>query len=432
MKMIVTDISRLVGRPAGGWGLSRPETDVRSLEQAVAGILEEVRRDGDAAVKKFSLRYDQSAPVPAELGAGEIEVGAERVGGVLKAAIGQAADNIRAFHIRQLRDEPVVETSPGVRCWRKAVPVEKVGLYIPGGSAPLFSTLLMLSIPATIAGCREIVLCSPPDSRGGLHPAILFSAKLVGVTRIFRVGGVQAIAAMAYGTETIPRVDKIFGPGNQYVTCAKQLVQREGVAIDMPAGPSEVAVYADETSDPAFVAADLLSQAEHGGDSQVVLVSPSAGMVERVLAEVERQVALLPRAEIAGRALSGSRAFVVRDENQAMALLNDYAPEHLILACREPERLADAVINAGSVFLGHYSPESVGDYASGTNHVLPTNGHARAYSGVSVDSFVKKITFQQLTREGLAGIGASVMRMAEAEGLEAHARAVGIRLEDSR
>jgi histidinol dehydrogenase len=428
MKIVVTDISGVIDRPAGGWGLSRPVMDIRSLEQVVAGILDEVRREGDAAVRKYSLLFDQSAPVPAELNAAEIEAGAESVGGALKAAIRQAADNIRAFHGSQLRDEPVLETLPGVRCWRKAVAIEKVGLYIPGGSAPLFSTLLMLAIPATIAGCREIVLCSPPDSHGGLHPAILYAAKLVGVTRIVRVGGVQAIGAMAYGTETIPRVDKIFGPGNQYVTCAKQLVQREGVAIDMPAGPSEVAVYADETAGPAFVAADLLSQAEHGGDSQVVLVSSSADIVERVVAEVGRQVDLLPRAEIARKALSGSRAFIVRNEEQAMALLNDYAPEHLILACREPERLAGAVINAGSVFLGHYSPESVGDYASGTNHVLPTNGHARAYSGVSVDSFVKKITFQQLTREGLEGIGATVMRMAEAEGLEAHARAVGIRL----
>jgi histidinol dehydrogenase len=429
--MKIMDIRPVAGRPAGGWGLSRPTLDMRSLEQTVGGILAEVRRDGDAAVRKYSLLFDKTAPDPVDLGKAEIEAGAESVGEALKAAIRQAADNIRAFHGRQLRDEPVVETLPGVRCWRKAVAIEKVGLYIPGGSAPLFSTLLMLGIPATIAGCREIVLCSPPDSHGGLHPAILYAAKLVGVTRVVRVGGVQAIGAMAYGTEAIPRVDKIFGPGNQYVTCAKQLVQREGIAIDMPAGPSEVAVYADETAGPAFVAADLLSQAEHGGDSQVVLVSPSTDIVERVVAEVERQVELLPRAEIARRALAGSRAFVVRDEEQAMALLNDYAPEHLILACREPERLAGAVINAGSVFLGHYSPESVGDYASGTNHVLPTNGHARAYSGVSVDSFVKKITFQQLTREGLAGIGAMVMRMAEAEGLEAHARAVGIRLEDS-
>ncbi|HLX65713.1 MAG TPA: histidinol dehydrogenase [Puia sp.] len=430
--MKILDIRSVMDRPAAGWGLSRPVLDMRSLEQTVAGILEEVSRDGDAAVRRYSLLLDKSAPVPAELDAAEIDAGAESVGEALKGAIRQAADNIRAFHRRQLRDEPVVETLPGVRCWRKAVAIEKVGLYIPGGTAPLFSTLLMLSIPAAIAGCREIVLCSPPDKGGGLHPAILFAAKVVGVTRIFRVGGVQAIGAMAYGTETIPRVDKIFGPGNQYVTCAKQLVQRDGVAIDMPAGPSEVAIYADETAGPAFVAADLLSQAEHGGDSQVVLVSPSAGIVERVVAEVTRQVGLLPRAEIARQALTGSRAFIVRDEEQAMALLNDYAPEHLILACREPERLAGAVTNAGSVFLGHYSPESVGDYASGTNHVLPTNGHARAYSGVSVDSFVKKITFQQVTREGLMRIGATVMRMAEAEGLEAHARAVGVRLEGEK
>jgi len=429
MKIAINDISRVVDRPAGGWGLSRPVMDVHTLEQTVAGILAEVRRDGDAAVRKYSLLFDKTAPDAVELGAMRIEAGAADVEDGLKAAIRQAADNIRGFHERQVAEERVVETLPGVRCWRKAVAIEKVGLYIPGGTAPLFSTLLMLAIPARIAGCREIVLCSPPDPRGGLHPAILFAAKAAGVTRIFRVGGVQAIAAMAYGTETIPRVDKIFGPGNQYVTCAKQLVQRDGIAIDMPAGPSEVAVFADETADPGFVAADLLSQAEHGGDSQVVLVSPSADFVEGVLKEVERQVVLLPRVEMARRALGSSRAFVVRDEVQAMELLNEYAPEHLILACREPERLAGQVINAGSVFLGHYSPESVGDYASGTNHVLPTNGHARAYSGVSVDSFVKKITFQQLTREGLARIGDTVMRMAQAEGLEAHARAVGIRLE---
>jgi histidinol dehydrogenase len=287
----------------------------------------------------------------------------------------------------------------------------------------------MLAIPATMAGCREIILCSPPDKGGRLHPAILYTAGLVGVTRVFRVGGVQAIAAMAYGTASIPAVYKIFGPGNQYVTCAKQLVQLDGIAIDMPAGPSEVAVFADETADAAAVAADLLSQAEHGPDSQVVLVSPSAVFIERVLAEVDAQVARLPRAAIASKALDNSRAFIVRDEIQAMQLLNDYAPEHLILACEQPDRLAEMVINAGSVFLGHYSPESVGDYASGTNHVLPTNGHARAFSGVSLDSFVRKITFQQLTRDGLAGIGETVRRMAMAEGLEAHARAVSVRMD---
>jgi histidinol dehydrogenase len=430
MTIAITDISEVFVRPRAGWGLSRPAIEVRALEETVGPIVAEVRRDGDAAVRKYSLLFDKAAPETLEIGPAEIEASTALVDEALRVAIGQAAANIRAFHLAQVSSsESSVEPMPGVRCWRKAVAIEKVGLYIPGGSAPLFSTLLMLAIPAKIAGCGEIVLCSPPDVSGGLHPAILYAAKLVGVTRIFRVGGVQAIAAMAFGTETIPGVYKIFGPGNQYVTCAKQLVQRDGVAIDMPAGPSEVAVFADETAEPAWVAADLLSQAEHGGDSQVLLVSTSADMVDRVLAEVGRQVGFLPRAGIASSALAGSRAFVVRDEAQAMALLNEYAPEHLILSCREPERLAAGVVNAGSVFLGHYSPESVGDYASGTNHVLPTNGHARAYSGVSVDSFVKKITFQQLTREGLAGIGPAVMRMAEAEGLEAHARAVGIRLE---
>jgi histidinol dehydrogenase len=425
--MEVIDIRETAAPAAGGW-LKRPVLDTRSLEESVAGILAEVRKDGDKAVRKFSLRFDRVAPETLEMGPEEITAGAAGLEEGLKEAIRMAAENIRLFHSAQLRPEPVVGTMPGVRCWRKPVAIGKVGLYIPGGSAPLFSTLLMLAIPARLAGCREIVLCSPPDVHGGLHPAILYAAELVGVTRIFRVGGVQAIAAMAYGTETIPAVYKIFGPGNQFVTCAKQLVQRDGVAIDMPAGPSEVAVYADDSADAGFVAADLLSQAEHGADSQVVLVSTSAAVVERVLTEVERQLALLPRADIARKALGNSRAFLVRDGEQALQLLNDYAPEHLILSCRDAEQLAEVVINAGSVFLGNYSPESVGDYASGTNHVLPTNGHARAYSGVSVDSFVKKITFQQLTKEGLAGIGDAVQRMAEAEGLEAHARAVGIRL----
>jgi histidinol dehydrogenase len=409
--------------------LSRPVIDTRSLEQRVAAILSTVQKEGDRAVREFSQKFDQVAPETFELSVREISDGAKEVGEELGTAIRAAYANILNFHSRQRQTEQVVEVMPGVKCWRKSVAIEKVGLYIPGGTAPLFSTLLMLAIPAKIAGCRDIVLCSPPDPEGRLHPAILYAAQLVGVTRIFRVGGVQAIAAMAYGTESVPRVYKIFGPGNQYVTCAKQLVQRDGVAIDMPAGPSEVAVYADETCDPLFVAADLLSQAEHGADSQVVLVSTSSVVVTAVLAEVERQVAQLPRSDMAQRALANSRAFIVRDSIQAMQLLNDYAPEHLILACSDPESLADQVINAGSVFLGHYSPESAGDYASGTNHVLPTNGHARAYSGVSLDSFVKKITFQQLSREGLAGIGMTIRRMAEAEGLEAHARAVSLRME---
>ena len=426
--MEIIDIRAVAAPPVGGW-LRRPVLDTRSLEETVSTILAEVRRDGDAAVRKFSLAFDRSAPDVLELTAEEIAFGGAGLDEALKTAIRKAAEHITTFHQLQLRHESSVETMPGVRCWRRSVGIEKVGLYIPGGTAPLFSTLLMLAIPAKIAGCREIVLCSPPDRQGRLDPAILFAASVVGVTRVFKVGGVQAIAAMAYGTESIPRVYKIFGPGNQYVTCAKQLVQRDGVAIDMPAGPSEVAVYADETAYPGFVAADLLSQAEHGADSQVVLVSTDPTMAETVLAMVELQLNALPRADIASRALLNSRAFVVRDAVQAMELLNEYAPEHLILACADPEQVAERVINAGSVFLGHYSPESVGDYASGTNHVLPTNGYARAYSGVSLDSFVKKITFQQLTPEGLNGIGDTVRRMAEAEGLEAHARAVSIRVE---
>jgi len=427
--MEIIDVRKPEAAPVGGW-LRRPVLDNRSLEEKVAEILAEVRRDGDSAVRKFSLAFDKSAPEVLELTAAEIASGADGLEESLKAAIRRAAENITTFHQLQLRQEPSVETMPGVRCWRKSIGIGKVGLYIPGGTAPLFSTLLMLAIPAKLAGCGEIVLCSPPDREGRLHPAILFAASLVGVTRIFKVGGVQAIAAMAYGTESIPAVYKIFGPGNQYVTCAKQLVQRDGLAIDMPAGPSEVAVFADETAYPGFVAADLLSQAEHGVDSQVVLVSTDPVMVDTVLAMVEIQLNDLPRADIARHALQNSRAFLVRDAAQAMELLNEYAPEHLILACADAELLAEQVINAGSVFLGFFSPESVGDYASGTNHVLPTNGYARAYSGVSLDSFVKKVTFQQLTREGLNGIGDTVRLMAEAEGLEAHARAVTLRIEE--
>lgn len=409
--------------------LSRPVLDTLSLEGRVADILKEVKMRGDEAVRTYTLQFDKASPDRIEVSSEEIAEAASLLDEALKSAIRQAKDNIEAFHSRQIEKSGPVETMPGVTCWRKTVAIEKVGLYIPGGTAPLFSTLLMLGIPARIAGCREIVLCSPPDQQGKLHPAILYAAGLVGVTRIFKIGGVQAIAAMAYGTETVPRVYKIFGPGNQYVTCAKQLVQKDGLAIDMPAGPSEVAVYADETANPAFVAADLLSQAEHGVDSQVVLVSPSPELVEAILIAVDQQVQELPRADLARKALENSRAFLIKDEGQAMDLLNEYAPEHLILACSNPEWLAERVVNAGSVFLGHFSPESVGDYASGTNHVLPTNGYARAYSGVSLDSFVKKITFQQLTRAGIQQIGHTVEQMAEAEGLHAHANAVRVRLQ---
>jgi len=320
----------------------------------------------------------------------------------------------------------------GVKCWRRSVAIEKVGLYIPGGTAPLFSTLLMLGIPAMIAGCKEIIVCSPPDKNKKLHPAILYAAHLTGITRIFKTGGAQAIAAMAFGTATIPKVYKIFGPGNQYVTCAKQLVQKYGVAIDMPAGPSEVAIFADAIANPAFVAADLLSQAEHGADSQVILVSTSEQIIENVMLEVNKQLKDLPRIELAGKALENSKIVLMKEEQDAISLLNEYAAEHLILSCKEPERIAEMVINAGSVFLGNYSPESVGDYASGTNHTLPTNGYAHAYSGVSVDSFVKKITFQQLTMEGLKLLGPTVEILAAAEGLEGHKNAVSVRLKEIR
>jgi histidinol dehydrogenase len=427
--MQIIDINK-----TGNWRelLARPAIDTVSLEGTVTNILKEVKENGDEAVRKFSLLFDKYSPARLEVSKGEMDEAEGLVSDALKFAIGQAAQHIRVFHGGQLQESAPIETMPGVACWRRAVAIEKVGLYIPGGTAPLFSTLLMLGIPAGIAGCREIILCSPPDPQGRLHPAILYAARLVGVTRVFKAGGVQAIAAMAYGTDNVPRVHKIFGPGNQYVTCAKQLVQKDGVAIDMPAGPSEVAIYADETANPCFVAADLLSQAEHGVDSQVILVSASGQMVEKILEEIGGQMKELPRAEMVKAALMNSRAFLVKDGRQAMELLNEYAPEHLILACRDAEILAKEVINAGSVFLGHFSPESVGDYASGTNHVLPTSGYAKAYSGVSVDSFVKKITFQQLTQEGINRIGRTVELMAEAEGLEAHANAVRVRMGKGR
>ena len=346
----------------------------------------------------------------------------------LKAALEQAKLNIETFHQQQLRTEAVVETMPGVRCWRKSVGIDKVGLYIPGGTAPLFSTLLMLAIPAKLAGCKEIVLCTPPQKDGTVHPAVLYAASITGVTKIIKAGGAQAIAAMAYGTHSVPKVYKIFGPGNQFVTAAKQLVQLDGIAIDMPAGPSEVCVLADATCNPAFVAADLLSQAEHGADSQVLLVANSEKIVAEVELEITKQLALLPRMDFAGKSLANSRAIVLANLDDAIDLVNAYAAEHLIISCENDENIAEQISNAGSIFLGHYSPESVGDYASGTNHTLPTNGYARMYSGVSVDSFVKKITYQKLSEEGLQGISEIVKLMAAAEGLDAHANAVGIRL----
>ncbi|MBS1567199.1 MAG: histidinol dehydrogenase [Bacteroidetes bacterium] len=409
--------------------LQRPVLDAATLDEKVKAILAEVKKEGDAAVKKYTRQFDGAALETLAVTEAEIEEAAVLVSDELKQAIRQAAANIEAFHARQLSKPEIIETMPGVQCWRKSVGIEKVGLYIPGGSAPLFSTLLMLGIPARLAGCREIVLCSPPAKDGNLHPAILFAARTVGVTKIFKAGGVQAIAAMAYGTGTIPRVYKIFGPGNQYVTCAKQLVQQEGTAIDMPAGPSEVAVYADETSKAAFIAADLLSQAEHGPDSQVLLVGSPRLDVGAVQKEIDSQLSRLPRRDIAARALENSKIVLLRTEEDAADLLNDYAAEHLILSCKDPIAFSERICNAGSIFLGNYSPESVGDYASGTNHTLPTNGHAKAYSGVSVDSFVKKITFQQLTPDGLNNIGRTVEVMAMEEGLEAHANAVRVRRE---
>ncbi|MBW0160695.1 MAG: histidinol dehydrogenase [Sediminibacterium sp. Gen4] len=408
--------------------LQRPVIDTVTLEQQVKGVLDVVKQDGDKAVLQFTRQFDGVQLSSLVVTDEEIESAIQQVPDDLKRAIKQAANNIRVFHEKQKTAIEVVETMKGVRCWRKSVGIDKVGLYIPGGTAPLFSTILMLAIPAQIAGCKEVILCSPPDKEGKLNPAILYAASLTGVHKIFKMGGVQAIAAMAYGTETVPRVYKIFGPGNQYVTCAKQLVQHEGTAIDMPAGPSEVCVLADASANPSFVAADLLSQAEHGADSQVLLVSIDNQLIDAVIKELSVQLEQLPRKEMAVKALENSKAIFVKNMDDAIDLVNEYAAEHLIIACEQDEWIAEKITNAGSVFLGNYSPESVGDYASGTNHTLPTNGFARAYSGVSLDSFVKKITYQRLTKEGLTAIAPTVTAMAAAEGLDAHKKAVTIRL----
>ncbi len=406
----------------------RPTIDSIELEEKVDTILKNVKLKGDVALKEYALLFDKIQLINLQVSQKEINDASNSISEELKESIQIAKANIEKFHISQKEEVKVIETSKGVLCWRKSVAIEKVGLYIPGGTAPLFSTVLMLGVPAQLAGCKEIILCTPCDKNGNINPAILFTAKLVGINKIFKVGGAQAIAAMAYGTETIPQVYKIFGPGNQYVTCSKQLVNKEGVAIDMPAGPSEVAVLADETCVPEFVAADLLSQAEHGTDSQVILVSNNENVIQNINSELEKQLNQLPRKEIATQALKNSKAILVKDLNEGMDLLNEYAPEHLIIACKHEEDLASKVINAGSVFLGNYSCESAGDYASGTNHTLPTNGNAKAYSGVSLDSFVKKITFQKLNKEGINNIGRSIELMAEAEGLTAHKNAVTIRL----
>lgn len=409
----------------------RPQFDQVELSDRVKKVLSEVKNRGDQALFELTEKFDGVQLNELSVSKEEISAGAAEVSEELAGAIRLAAQNIREFHQRQERSEKSVITAPGVNCWRKAVAIEKVGLYIPGGSAPLFSTILMLGIPAKLAGCKEIILCTPPDKAGKVHPAILFAAQVAGVHNIYKIGGAQAIAAMAYGTDTVPSVYKIFGPGNQYVTMAKTLIQQDGVAIDMPAGPSEVAVVVDEFAPAEFASADLLSQAEHGPDSQVMLLSTSEAKVEEIMDVLKVQLASLPRASIATQALEKSRAILFENQDDLMAFANSYAAEHLILMTKNAEELAEQVVNAGSVFVGPFSPEAAGDYASGTNHTLPTYGYARAYSGVSLDSYLKNITFQRLTFEGIRSIGPAVETMAEAEHLDAHKLAVTVRLESN-
>lgn len=408
--------------------LKRPALNTENLFDTVRVIIDKVRSEGDKAVLEYGAAFDKAVLSTLRVSPEEIQEAIGKVNDELKEAISLAKRNIETFHASQQFVGRKVETMTGVTCWQKAVGIEKVGLYIPGGTAPLFSTVLMLAVPAKIAGCKEIVLCTPPDKDGHIHPAILFAAQLAGVSQIFKAGGVQAIAAMAYGTESVPKVYKIFGPGNQYVTAAKQLVSLRDVAIDMPAGPSEVEVLADASANPVFVAADLLSQAEHGVDSQAMLITTSEKLQAEVKIEVERQLAKLPRREIAEKSLENSQLIVVKDMNEALELTNDYAPEHLIIETENYREVAERVTNAGSVFLGSLTPESAGDYASGTNHTLPTNGYAKAYSGVSLDSFIRKITFQEILPEGMRAIGPAIEVMAANEYLDAHKNAVTVRL----
>lgn len=409
--------------------LQRPTFDLSDIEPIVNDVLQQIKTEGDDAIKRFTLKFDKVQVDDPEVKEEEIKVAANQLSEDLKAAIQTAKNNITAFHAAQQSETLEVETMKGVKCWRKSVPIQKVGLYIPGGTAPLFSTVLMLAIPATLAGCQEIVLCSPPQKDGTIHPAILYTADICGVTKIYKIGGIQAIAAMSFGTATVPKVFKIFGPGNQYVTVAKQLVSKTGTAIDMPAGPSEVLVVADDSANPAFVAADLLSQAEHGIDSQVVLLAFAKNVIEEVQLEIENQISQLPRKEIAQKALENSVSILINTEEEAIELVNFYAPEHLIIATANANVFADKIVNAGSVFIGNYTPEAAGDYASGTNHTLPTNGYATAFSGVSLDAFVKKITYQEITKIGIQNIGRTVELMAEAEQLMAHKNAVTLRLQ---
>ena len=410
--------------------VERPRLDVSQLNQTVASVLADVRQRGDEAVKGYELKFDHVDLPTLEVTKDEMDEAETLVGEELKAAIRLAHDNIKTFHESQRFRSKKVETQPGVVCWQKSIAIEKVGLYIPGGTAPLFSTVLMLATPAKIAGCKEIVLCTPPDRQGKVNPAILMAARVAGVSKIFKAGGVQAIGAMAYGTESVPKVYKIFGPGNQYVMAAKQQVSLHDVAIDMPAGPSEVCVIADETANATFVAADLLSQAEHGVDSQVFLITTSHKVIDDVQQEVGRQLDLLSRKEIAQQALANSVFVVVRDIREAIDLSNTYAPEHLVIQTEDYEQVAAKVVNAGSVFLGKYACESAGDYASGTNHTLPTHGYATAYNGVNLDSYCRKVTFQHLTEEGVRSIGRAVELMAEAEQLDAHKNAMTVRLQE--
>lgn len=408
--------------------LKRSALHTEDIRPAVQEIIGKIRAEGDRALYAYEEKFDKVKLDSLIVTQEEFDEAGKALESGLKEAILRASENIRTFHAAQKFEGKKVETVPGVTCWQKAVPIEKVGLYVPGGTAPLFSTVLMLAVPAQIAGCKEIVLCSPPDTEGKIHPAILFAAQASGVRKVFKAGGVQAIAAMAYGTESVPKVYKIFGPGNQYVTIAKQEVSLRDVAIDMPAGPSEVAVLADETASPVFVASDLLSQAEHGVDSQAILITTSETLLRETQAEVERQLALLPRESITRKSLESSRLILVKDMDEALDMVNEYAPEHLIVETQDYRDIAGRVINAGSVFLGPYAPESAGDYASGTNHTLPTNGYAKAYSGVSLDSFIRKITFQEITREGIRTLGPTIQVMAENEHLDAHKNAVTVRL----
>lgn len=408
--------------------LKRPLLNTENLFDTVRGIIDRVRLEGDSAVLEMEAKFDQVELTSLTVTKEEMEEAELLVGEELKSAIRLAKQNIETFHAAQRFVGKKVETVPGVTCWQKAIAIDKVGLYIPGGTAPLFSTVLMLAVPAKIAGCKEIVLCTPPGRDGKIHPAILFAAQTAGVSRIFKAGGVQAIAAMAYGTESVSKVYKIFGPGNQYVTAAKQLVSLRDVAIDMPAGPSEVEVLADETANPMFVAADLLSQAEHGVDSQAILITTSESLQKAVLLEVDRQLAALPRKEIAEKSLANSKLILVRSIDEAIELTNEYAPEHLIIEAEDYLSVSERIVNAGSVFLGSLTPESAGDYASGTNHTLPTNGYAKAYSGVSLDSFIRKITFQEIKPEGIRLIGPAIETMAANEHLDGHKNAITVRL----